>query len=143
MECTVFSTVKGELLTELKIKKIVFAVLKQSKNDGEVSVHIVGDKKIRDLNKNYRGKDKVTDVISFAVKEGKEVGMGEKDLGDIFICLPQILRQAKENNISAHEEMIRMLVHGVLHILGFDHLKEAEAKKMFGLQEKFVKEMSL
>lgn len=143
MECTVFKTVKGELLSENKIKKIVFAVLKQIKNDGEISVHIVGDKKIRDLNKNYRGKDKVTDVISFAVKEGAEMDMGEKDLGDIFICLPQILRQAKENNISAYEEMVRMLVHGVLHILGFDHVKEDEAKKMFGLQEKFVKEMSL
>ncbi|PIR78108.1 MAG: rRNA maturation RNase YbeY [Candidatus Magasanikbacteria bacterium CG10_big_fil_rev_8_21_14_0_10_36_16] len=142
MECTVFKTVRNKLLSELEIKNIVFAVLKKNKKNGDISVHIVGDKKIRDLNKNYRGKDKVTDVISFAIAEGESiVEMEEKDFGDIFICLPQIIRQATENNISAREETIRMLVHGVLHILGFDHKKENEAKEMFSLQEKFVKKM--
>src|SRR3989339_681526 len=142
MECSIFKNVKNFLLDDDEIKKIVFAVLKKNKKDGDISIHIVGDKKIRDLNKNYRGKDKVTDVISFAIEEGEEIfNLGEKDFGDIFICLPQIIRQSKENNISPREEMIRMLVHGVLHILGFDHMKEVDAKVMFALQEKFVKEL--
>jgi len=142
MECTVFKTVRNKLLSELEIKNIVFAVLKKNKKNGDISVHIVGDKKIRDLNKNYRGKDKVTDVISFAIAEGESiVEMEEKDFGDIFICLPQIIRQATENNISAREETIRMLVHGVLHILGFDHMEEKDAKIMFAMQEKFVKNL--
>ncbi|MFA7314536.1 MAG: rRNA maturation RNase YbeY [Candidatus Magasanikbacteria bacterium] len=142
MNCTVFKTVKNELLSELEIKNIIFFVLKKNNKDGDISVHIVGDKKIRDLNKKYRSKDRVTDVISFALEEGEPVlGTEEKDFGDIFICLPQIIRQSKENNISAREEMIRMLIHGVLHVLGFDHMQEIDANKMFGLQEKFVKKM--
>ncbi|PIY93452.1 MAG: rRNA maturation RNase YbeY [Candidatus Magasanikbacteria bacterium CG_4_10_14_0_8_um_filter_32_14] len=142
MECTVFKTVRNNFLSELEIKNIVFAIFKKNKKNGDISVHIVGDKKIRDLNKKYRSKDKVTDVLSFAIGEGDNIlETEETDFGDIFVCLPQILRQAKENNISEREEMIRMLVHGVLHILGFDHMQEDEAKKMFNLQEKFVKKM--
>ncbi|PIZ94905.1 MAG: rRNA maturation RNase YbeY [Candidatus Magasanikbacteria bacterium CG_4_10_14_0_2_um_filter_33_14] len=142
MECSIFKTVKKNLLSDKKIKEIVFYVLKKNKKDGSISVNVVGDKKIREINKNYRGKDKVTDVISFALEEGEEIfQIGEKDFGDIFICLPQIKRQAKENNISAREEMTRMLVHGVLHILGFDHMEEKDAKIMFAMQEKFVKNL--
>ncbi|OGH86256.1 MAG: rRNA maturation RNase YbeY [Candidatus Magasanikbacteria bacterium RIFOXYC12_FULL_33_11] len=142
MECSIFKTIKKSLLSDKKIQEIVFYVLKKNKKDGLISVNIVGDKKIREINKNYRGKDKVTDVISFALEEGENFfQMGEKDFGDIFICLPQIKRQAKENNISAREEMTRMLVHGVLHILGFDHMKEKDAKTMFAMQEKFVKNL--
>jgi len=142
MECIIFKTVKKNLLSDKKIQDIVFTVLKKNKQDGQISVHVVGEKKIRELNKNYRGKDKVTDVISFAVKEGEQIiNFGEKDFGDIFICLPQIKKQAKENNIGAREEMTRMLVHGVLHILGFDHMKEEDAKIMFALQEDFVKNL--
>jgi probable rRNA maturation factor len=142
MECIIFKTVKKSLLSDLEIKKIVFKVLEKNKKKGNISVHIVGDKKIKDINKNYRAKDKITDVISFALEEGESIpNLEEKDFGDIFICLPQIIRQAKENNILAREEMIRMLVHGILHILGFDHMKESDAKKMFSLQEKFVKDL--
>ncbi|MFA7244582.1 MAG: rRNA maturation RNase YbeY [Candidatus Magasanikbacteria bacterium] len=141
MDCNVFFSVKNKILKETEIQKIVSDVLSQQKRKGNISVHIVGDKKIRDINKIYRDKDKVTDVISFAIEEGENIFdfIDEKDLGDIFICANQIRRQAKENNISEKEEMIRMLVHGILHILGYDHLQEVDAKKMFALQEKFVK----
>lgn len=143
MDCNVFFSVKNKILKETEIKKIVLAVLLQQKRKGNISVHIVGDKRIREINKIYRAKDKVTDVISFAIEEGENICdfLDEKDLGDIFICANQIRLQAKENNISEKEEMIRMLVHGVLHILGYDHMQEVDAKKMFALQEKFVKKI--
>jgi probable rRNA maturation factor len=99
-----------------------------------VSVVLVGEAKIRALNKKYRHKDKVTDVLSFGDWGDKEF------LGEIVICLPQIKRQAKQFGVSAREEMIRMLAHGFLHLTGLDHEKsQAEEKKMFKKQEDLVK----
>jgi probable rRNA maturation factor len=78
--------------------------------------------------------------VCFAASEGKALQRGlSGDLGDIFICIPQIRRQARQYGISNQEEMIRMLAHGVLHLAGHDHLREREAKVMFGIQEEIVR----
>lgn len=99
-----------------------------------VSVVLVGEAKIRALNKKYRHKDKVTDVLSFGDWGDKEF------LGEIVICLPQIKRQAKQFGVTSREELIRMLAHGFLHLTGLDHEKsQAEEKKMFKKQEELVK----
>ena len=141
MECLVYKFVKGVGLSDKKIKSVVNFVLQNiNRTDSLVSVSLVGDKKIRSLNKFYRDKDMVTDVLSFATGDGK-LKLTETDLGDIFICIPQIKRQAKKNNISIKEELTRMLVHGVLHLAGFDHIKKSPAKIMFDLQERLVKEI--
>jgi len=121
----------------LYLKKKVFKFLKNK--NGDLSVNLVSEKKIRELNKQYRGKDKVTDVLSFSMMEkGRSKSEKESDLGDIFICEKQVKRQAKEYKVSEKEEFKRMLVHGVLHLLGFDHQKTSEAKKMFKLQEDII-----
>ena len=65
----------------------------------------------------------------------------EKDLGDIIICIPQVRRQAKEYKVSFQEEFLRIVIHGVLHLVGHDHIKKADARKMFSLQEKLVKDL--
>ena len=98
----------------------------------DVSVHCIGDIKMTRLNKQYRGKAYPTDVLSFPLGENN-------DIGDLFLCIPQIIRQAKQFGVSAKEECVRMLSHGTLHLIGYDHMTSEESKKMFDLQENIVK----
>ncbi len=93
------------------------------------------------LNNQYRGKNTTTDVLSFSLQEGISLSGSNNELGDIFISVPQIKRQAHRLHISVREEFIRMLIHGVLHILGYDHEKEKDAKRMFSIQEKFLTQL--
>lgn len=93
---------------------------------GEVSLTLVGDDRIRALNRDYLGRDRVTDVISFALH-----GPGEPLLADIYIGYPQALRQAAELELSAREELVRLAVHGTLHALGYDHPAEDRSSSAF------------
>lgn len=139
MECLVSSTLKGPtFIAPSLIKKIVQYVLQQERRDGSVSVHLIADTKMRRLQRQYRGKHGTTDVLSFSAQEGEWAGKSSNDLGDIFISIPRIKKQAREWGVSFKEECIRMLIHGVLHILGYDHIKPAEAKLMFAKQEKYL-----
>lgn len=108
----------------------------EKKITGHIEVSVVGEKKIRELNRHYRGKDKVTDVLSFAWQEDKTSQSAM--LAQIYLCYRQIIRQAKEFEVSSREEFTRMLVHGLLHSVGYDHAAPKEAKKMFTMQEKIV-----
>lgn len=127
------------LISEREITKVVGYVLKHEKKaDGIVSVNIIGDKRMRTLNRMHRGKDKTTDVLSFSAMEGEWAG-NIAEVGDIFISVPQIVRQAKVWDVTPREEFVRMLVHGVLHALGYDHITKADAAVMFPKQEKYVK----
>lgn len=104
-----------------------------------VSIHLVDEKKIKTLNKEHRKINKVTDVLSFPLCEIGEIGDRRyKEVGDVFLCIPRIKKQAKEYGVSFEEEFRRMLTHGVLHLLGFDHQDKKEAKRMFDLQEKII-----
>ena len=102
-----------------------------------LSVHVVSESSIRRLNLESRGKDSSTDVLSFPLSPN-EKEFGEKCLGDIFICPAVIRSQAGEFGVTYREEYVRMLVHGTLHILGFDHDTEAKAKVMFREQELWI-----
>lgn len=103
---------------------------------GTVEVAMVGDAEIKKLNRIWRGKNQPTDVLSFSWNDEKKVG-GDL-LGQIIISYPRIRAQAAEYKISVKDEFIRMLTHGLLHLVGYDHVKEKEAKKMFKLQEKIL-----
>lgn len=137
MECVVYARVRP-LISEREITRVVAYVLKQEKKpDGVVSVSVIGDRRMRTLNRLYRGKDKTTDVLSFSALEGGWVGAGY-EVGDIFISVPQIIRQAKVWEVTPKEEFVRMLVHGVLHALGYDHITKSDATIMFAKQEKYL-----
>lgn len=99
-----------------------------------MSVNVIADARMRALNRAYRGKDKTTDVLSFAQDADARKGGGERDLGDLFISLPQVRRQAKRAGKPVADEFALMIVHGTLHLLGFDHETSAQERKMFGLQ---------
>jgi probable rRNA maturation factor len=130
--------IRDRKIRDKEIEKNIEVILKKIKKSGfDVSVNFVSETKVKLLNNQYRKKNKITDVLSFAAAEGRQIGES-KELGDIFICLPQIVRQAKEHKISFKEELTRMLVHGVLHLAGYDHLKKNEECKMMKIQEVIV-----
>lgn len=132
----------------LKLEKILGAGILENisasryveKNNGIVELILVDDKKIQKLNKKYRGKNKATDVISFAyldiVDFKKE--MGDLIIGDIFISVDTAKRQAKENGHSLKRELEILFVHGLLHCFGFDHKNVKQEKEMEGCAEKIL-----
>jgi probable rRNA maturation factor len=119
-----------EKIREEFLKKIAKTVLKGKKKG--LSIALVKKGEIRSLNKKYRKKDKVTDVLSFSY--GKE--------GEIILCPEKIKENAKRSGLSCEEELIRVLIHGILHFLGYDHEKsEKEARVMELKQEKYFSQI--
>lgn len=106
-----------------------------------ISVALVGDKAIREINRDYRKKDKVTDVISIESDPDEFFsGAKEKDLGEIIISIPQTKRQSKEFGVSFRFELEKLLIHGFLHALGYDHIVDEDYKIMSRL-EKYMKKL--
>lgn len=113
-----------------------------------INLSFCGLQKIRQLNKTYRQKDKVTDVLSFPGYEDlrkakyQDFIHSEIDLGDIVICAKQALKQASDHNIDFYSEAVHLFIHGLLHLLGFDHeLSLKEEKLMERLEQKMIKEL--
>jgi probable rRNA maturation factor len=102
--------------------------------EAEVGVTFADDEYIRELNRDYRGIDKATDVLSFALEEGDEPaiagGPPETLLGDIVISLETAVRQAEEYGHSLERELAYLTVHGMLHLVGYDHETEADKEAM-------------
>lgn len=103
----------------------------------------IDDEKIQEINKDYREKDNPTDVISFALfadspKEERFVFDDEINLGEILISLDTTKRQAKENNKTFEEELYFLFAHGILHLLGYDHLTEESLEEMWDIQNKMI-----
>ena len=138
MECNIYKKVAKVILSNAYTKKVVELCLSEiDKLDYSVSVHLVGERRIRTLNMMHRGLDYATDVISFSALEGDVIG-DSNDLGDIFICIDKIRKQARKYGVSEKEEFVRMLAHGILHLAGYDHKDEDQEEKMFKKQEKIV-----
>ena len=111
------------------------------KCDPIVSVSLVDNKYIHRINKKYRHIDRPTDVISFAFlddKNEKELKGGPINLGEIIISFEKAEEQANEYGHSLKREMVFLFVHGMLHLLGYDHMTEADEKEMFKLQDKIL-----
>ncbi len=106
--------------------------------DCELSLSLVGDRAIRRLNRTWRKKDKPTDVLSFPAGEAPRGTPGPRLLGDVVISLDTARRQAKEYERSLDVEMARYLAHGILHLLGHDHEKPSEARRMASLEERLL-----
>lgn len=120
------------------------AEVEQVPDGAEVSISFVDNEQIRLINRDYRGKDQPTDVISFALEE---MGEGEVEivgvdmppvLGDIVISVPKAKEQAEEYGHSFMRELGFLAVHGFLHLLGYDHETEEEEKEMFSKQEQIL-----
>jgi probable rRNA maturation factor len=97
--------------------------------DSELSVAIVGDRSIRRLNLTYLGRDKATNVISFAMQEGPFAGVNPQFLGDVVISAVTCAREADEGGISFPSRLHFLLLHGILHLAGYDHERSGEAEE--------------
>lgn len=138
-----------ELLTEEQLEMVESllqhaAEAERVAQDAELSVTFVDNEKIKEINRDYRSKDQVTDVISFAMEEQGEgevsiVGVDMPPvLGDIIISVPRASEQAEEYGHSFTRELGFLAVHGLLHLLGYDHMTEEDEKKMFGKQKEIL-----
>ena len=133
-------------LTEEKLKEIDELneygtyLLDYMNIDASFSVIIVDNEKIHEINKTYRGIDRPTDVISFALEEDEDYEVKERLLGDIYISIDKVYEQAKEYNHSVKRELFFLVTHGFLHLLGYDHMKKEDEEIMFPLQEKILEE---
>ena len=109
-------------------------------DDYVLSVILVGPITIRRINRDYRQKDAVTDVISFALLDDEDAVEyeDEVELGDIFINRNRVFSQAEEYSHSVKREFVFLFVHGMLHLLGYDHMTKEDEEKMFALQRKIV-----
>ena len=131
-------------LTNEKIKEIdelndyTSYLIEYMNIDASFSIIIVDNKKIHEINKTYRGIDRETDVISFALEEDENYEVKERLLGDIYISIDKVYEQAKEYNHSVKRELFFLVTHGFLHLLGYDHMTKEDEEIMFPLQEKIL-----
>ena len=163
-------------LTTILIKKAFLIKISQmvlegeKKKNSELSIALVGEGRIKALNKKYRGKNKVTDVLSFSSGDVQNLGdealphlptspifrsacVGDEDLphlptspifrsacvGEVIICLREVKKNAKKYKSTFEKELVRILIHGLLHLLGYNHEKsEVEAKKMEDKQNYYI-----
>lgn len=89
--------------------------------DAELSILLINDIQMQEMNRLYRDKDKSTDVLAFSMRDGQYPDINPDILGDIVISLPTAKRQAKENNHGIYNEIAVLLIHGILHLIGYDH----------------------
>lgn len=114
-------------------------------DDVEVSCVLVDDERIHEINREYRHIDRSTDVISFAMEDNDQFyveGM-PRTLGDIFISVDHAKKQAEEYGHSLRREMCFLFTHGILHLLGYDHMTDEQEKEMFGLQNQILGALSI
>ena len=114
-----------------------------------VDISLIGDDEMAALNRDYRKKNKPTDVLSFSLWEGDDsfvASLGENQeiaLGDIVISLDTAMRQASELGHSVQRELEFLAVHGTLHLLGYDHIRAADRRMMWLWQEKIVEQLTI
>ena len=119
------------------LDKIINKTLEMECVDSSIfSIVFIDDEKMHELNKTYRGIDRTTDVLSFAFEDNNKLCYNIRQLGEIFVSIPRMQQQAKEYGHSEVRELSFLVVHGLLHLLGYDHTKgEKEEKEMFSKQE--------
>lgn len=121
-----------------RVAKVLEACAKGLKVRGDVTISIgfVSSQQMRRLNREWRGKDNVTDVLSFELVEGSVKG-------ELVLSYEQAQRQAKSMHHFVTDELCFLIVHGILHLWGYDHERPVDAKKMFAMQEKILKSLKI
>ena len=127
------------------LEEVIEETLRSEKVENSVfSIVFVDEGKIREINRDYRGKDSVTDVISFALEDvHDEFSVGLRILGDIYVCIPRMKEQAKSYGHSEMRELSFLIVHGLLHLLGYDHMKKEDEKIMFQKQDDILEHIGI
>lgn len=132
-----------EEITKLQ-EYMKFVVEKLAIENGIFNIIFVSNEKIHEINKKFRHVDRITDVISFALEDNPDIVYDDfRLLGDIYIAIDVAYDQAIEYNHSREREVCFLATHGLLHLLGYDHMTEEEEKEMFGKQEELLKEYGI
>ncbi len=114
-------------VVSLRAKRMLSALQMEK---AELSIVLTGDKQIHKLNKIYRGKDRATDVLAFAMQEGEFGAVSAGLLGDVIVSIPTAARQARERNVAPLDEVTMLIAHGILHLLGWDHDTDRKDRAM-------------
>jgi probable rRNA maturation factor len=125
-----------------KIENLVNRVLRAEGTSLPVDVIFVDDNFMIKLNQKFTRRRKTTDVLSFGMKEGEDMGVDYPSLGDIYVSLDQAKRQAQEYGVYLKEETSRLVIHGLLHLLGYDHKNKSQAKIMKKKEESYLNLMA-
>ncbi len=124
------------------IKKVAEEVIKgEDKEGADLSIAIVESEEIKKVNNSYRGKNEVTNVLSFSESDVSSdyPEIRNNHLGEVLICLEKVKKDAREQEIDQEKELTKVLIHGILHLLGYDHERsEEEAKKMEDKQNYYL-----
>ena len=123
------------------VKKVVQAALPSRYRTGQVNIFFVTAQEIKKLNQLYRHKNSATDVLSFPLISSEKFILPPqepRELGDIFICPAVAARQVKEFNQTLRTEIIFLLIHGLLHLIGYDHIKISDRQRMEKMQNKIL-----
>lgn len=120
-----------------------FALEKEKLENVEFNVIIIDNEKIREINREYRNIDRETDVISFALEDNDSIELPYRLLGDIYISIDKAKGQAIEYGHSLLRELGFLSIHGLLHLLGYDHMNEYDEKIMFERQELILNEFGI
>ena len=145
MEIGFFNETNIDLNKELKVveKVLKHGLDKLGIKEAIFNVIIVNNDYIHKLNKEYRNIDRETDVITFALEDDKTFNPDIRILGDVYISIEKAISQSQEYSHSLLRELCFLAVHGMLHLLGYDHMKKEEEKVMFTLQEEILNEMDI
>jgi len=141
----IFNETDEELEKEIdKLYELLEFTLKKEKLDNvEFNIIFVDSKSIHEINRTYRNIDRVTDVISFALEDNKTIELDHRLLGDIYICVERAHEQALEYGHSFLRELSFLTIHGLLHLLGYDHMTEEDEKIMFSKQDEILNEFGI
>lgn len=115
-------------------------------NDTAVNLSLSADSHVRELNNEFRGLDRPTNVLSFANIDAEDFGVepeGSLELGDIIIALETMQKEALEQQVSLHDHFCHLFTHGLFHLLGYDHQNDAEATEMEGLETAVLKRLNI
>ena len=140
----IFNKTNYKIDEEMLNKVIKIALDKEKINNAYFNIIFVNNDEIWEINKTYRNIDRPTDVISFALEDDDIIPkMDVRILGDIYISVDKIIEQASSYNHSELRELCFLTIHGLLHLLGYDHMKEEEEKVMFEKQEVILNEAGI
>lgn len=127
--------------SDMQLELWVNTVLANLKEEFELTIRIVDETESAELNETYRHKRGPTNILSFPfdVPDGVELNL----LGDLVICAPVLEREAAEQNKSLHHHWAHIVIHGTLHLLGYDHIEDAEAKEMESKEIELLQTLSI
>jgi len=136
----------AEWLAERAALSALAVTYDEDEGPAEMSVVLADDELVHRLNREYRGKDKPTNVLSFALTEAEEPEVGEDApilLGDVILAWETVAREAKEQGKTPSDHMTHLVVHGVLHLLGYDHETDDEAEEMEQLEVQVLETLGI